>query len=89
MAPPAMSSPAQPARSTRVARALAAIALCVGSVACSNDPGVPEGRELVTIKGERFFVEPATNDATRFKGLGGRDSIEPDGGMLFVFPTSR
>ncbi len=68
---------------------IAACALALGTVACNHEPRVPEGRELVTIKGERFFLEPALDQATRFKGLGGREAIEPDGGMLFVFPTPR
>jgi uncharacterized membrane protein (UPF0127 family) len=76
-------------RPRRGPRTLGAIALCAASVACSNDPGVPEGRELVTIKGERFYLEPAIDDATRFKGLGGRETIEPNGGMIFVFPQPR
>lgn len=45
-----------------------------------------EGRERVVIKGETFWLEPALTDATRIKGLSGRASIEPDGGMVFVFP---
>jgi hypothetical protein len=83
------ASNARTPRSARAARTLGALALCAASVACSNDPAVPEGRELVTIKGERFFLEPAIDEATRFKGLGGRETIEPSGGMIFVFPQPR
>ncbi len=46
---------------------------------------VPEGREQVTVAGEHFFLEPALNESTRIRGLGGRQTIEPTGGMVFVF----
>ena len=42
----------------------------------------------VRVAGESFYVEVAADDATRMLGLGGRDHIEPDGGMLFVFPRA-
>lgn len=40
----------------------------------------------VVMEGETFQLEPALDDATRFKGLGGRTEIAKDSGMLFVFP---
>ncbi len=40
----------------------------------------------VKIGGRTFHLELALNDAVRFKGLSGRTFIEPDGGMLFIFP---
>lgn len=40
----------------------------------------------VRIKGKEFRLELAIEDAVRIKGLGGRDRIDEDGGMLFVFP---
>lgn len=43
----------------------------------------------VTVKGERFVMELALDDASRIKGLSGRAEIDPKGGMLFVFPTSQ
>lgn len=43
-------------------------------------------RVPVVIAGKTFRLEPALDDATRTLGLGGRKSIKPDGGMLFVFP---
>jgi len=48
-----------------------------------------EGRERVVIKGESFWLEPALTEEARFKGLSGRESIEPDGGMVFVFPRAQ
>ncbi len=43
-------------------------------------------RVTAVIKGKTFRLEPAIDDPTRVRGLGGRDKIEPDGGMVFVFP---
>ena len=39
----------------------------------------------VELKGHRFDVELATDDATRAKGLMFRDSMPEDHGMLFLF----
>lgn len=72
------------------------VALAVGLVplgGCSNDAGKPSGNadtniESVKIGGEWFQLELALDGETRFKGLSGRDHIEPDGGMLFVFPRA-
>lgn len=59
--------------------------------ACSNPS--PSGNtdtnvESVQIDGEWFHLELAIDGPTRFQGLSGRDHIEADGGMLFVFPTA-
>jgi uncharacterized protein len=40
----------------------------------------------VKINGKAFNLELAIDNPTRVKGLSGRTSIAPDGGMLFVFP---
>ncbi|MBX3378283.1 MAG: DUF192 domain-containing protein [Phycisphaeraceae bacterium] len=45
--------------------------------------------QVVKIGGKTFHLEIADTDAVRTKGLGGRDFIEPDGGMLFVFTQPR
>jgi uncharacterized protein len=73
--------------------ALAALALAFsGPTACSNEgPGPSTGKadtnvESVKIDGEWFHLELALDPIDRFKGLSGREHIEPDGGMLFVFP---
>lgn len=49
------------------------------------------GRYLVpaTIGGERFTLETSLNDEQRALGLGGREEIPEDGGMVFAFPASR
>ncbi len=51
----------------------------------------PAGLELVdvTLAGEAFHLELAADEPTRTKGLMGRESIDKDGGMLFVFPRAQ
>jgi len=53
------------------------------------DPATPDAtHETVAIKDRTFRLELALDDATRFKGLSGREEIPADGGMLFVFPRA-
>lgn len=52
-------------------------------------PAPPPGTERVEISGRTFDLEIAADNASRTKGLSGRTSIPPDGGMLFVFPDAR
>jgi len=40
----------------------------------------------ITISGETFQLELAADDPTRRRGLMYRERIDPEGGMLFVFP---
>ena len=47
--------------------------------------GCPKLSDSVELKGQRFSVELATNDATRARGLMFRESLSPDAGMLFIF----
>lgn len=42
----------------------------------------------VEIGGETFRLEVAADRVTRYAGLGGRESIEANGGMIFVFPET-
>lgn len=63
----------------------AAALLLTATLASCAEPSRP-GLERVVVKGSTFWVEGVFEDATRIKGLGGRDSIPEDGGMLFVFP---
>ncbi|MBX3365362.1 MAG: DUF192 domain-containing protein [Phycisphaeraceae bacterium] len=60
----------------------------VGCAPASSAP-VADGRERVTLGGKTFLLELAADDATRVRGLSGRDEIAADGGMLFVFPRSQ
>ncbi|MEO1008859.1 MAG: DUF192 domain-containing protein [Planctomycetota bacterium] len=57
--------------------------------ACTPTDAVANDVETVRIKGEVFFLEIAADDPTRVRGLSGRELIEEDGGMLFVFPRPR
>jgi uncharacterized membrane protein (UPF0127 family) len=56
---------------------------CVPNEAVSNDV------ETITINGQTFFLEIAATNDKRFKGLSGREQIEADGGMIFVFSRPR
>jgi len=60
---------------------------------CSNSEARPmeNGRYLVTarIKGETFKLETALTEAERRLGLGGREEVPADGGMVFAFPPSQ
>lgn len=38
----------------------------------------------IEVKGEKFLMELALDEPARQRGLGGRRSLEPDRGMLFV-----
>lgn len=55
--------------------------------ACQNG-GPTDDREHVVIQGETFKLELALTQPARNHGLMGRTSLEPDGGMLFVFPEA-
>lgn len=74
------------ALTTLLAGALAVL-VSIGCTAC--DQPVPDGRVRVVIKGEDFNLEPAVTPPKQAKGLGQRDSLEPDGGMIFFFPVPR
>jgi len=45
------------------------------------------GRVPVKIAGQVFHLDAAVDDASRVKGLGGREVIPEDGGMVFMFPS--
>lgn len=67
--------------------AVFALGACVATPGCTK-PGAPEGYERVEIGGRTFVLELVADPATREKGLGDRESIPEDGGMLFSFPDS-
>lgn len=80
-------------RATTLALVAASAASCAitgcssessGGSAATAPSGLPTAP--VTINGERFVMELALDDATRIRGLSGRETIDPQGGMLFVFP---
>ena len=72
--------PTRPMVFVRGCLLLATLLLQVGC-GCANGP-----TETVEIKGEAFTLEVVTTRAAIEKGLGGRESIPENGGMLFVFP---
>lgn len=65
-----------------------AAALVAGG--CDEQEGAVSANVVpVKIAGKSFHVELAADEPTRMRGLGGRTTIAPDGGMLFVFPPSQ
>ncbi|MEX0875885.1 MAG: DUF192 domain-containing protein [Phycisphaerales bacterium] len=56
---------------------------------CSNGPTVVDGSMPVEISGRTFMLEIVADDESRTLGLGGRESLDPDKGMLFSFPDAR
>ena len=81
---------------TATITATAALALIGALPGCSSGEGgqppsavAPSGLPTapVTVKGERFVMEVALDDPSRIRGLSGRAEIDPNGGMLFVFPS--
>ena len=55
--------------------------------ACSQNEGTLD-RQSVTIDGQTFHLELALEAKAWEQGLSDRRTIDPDGGMLFVFTTS-
>lgn len=74
-------------RSAASVAALFALGACVAAPGCSK-PATPDGYERVEIGGRTFLLELVADPKTREKGLGDRESIPEDGGMLFSFPDS-
>jgi len=56
---------------------------------CSAAPPAETDTLTVTIGGRTFHLELALDEEARIRGLGGREHIAADGGMLFVFPSPR
>lgn len=54
----------------------------------SNLPFIPQGAvsKQVQISGSKLNIEIADTQEKRTKGLGGRESLASDSGMLFIFP---
>jgi hypothetical protein len=66
----------------------AAVALaCSLSDELPASAGAPAGHVVpVVVAGETFEVEVAADPQSRTRGLSGRSTIPPNGGMLFVLP---
>lgn len=60
------------------------LALSMGG--CANAPPPLAQTTTVGLRGQRFTVELALDDAQRQRGLMMRTSVAADHGMLFVFP---
>lgn len=70
----------------------AATATTLTLQSCSDTGGTAAASGLVRVDvpakdgtTQSFFLEPALDNETRFKGLSGRTTIDDDGGMIFVF----
>lgn len=84
-----------------LAKAFMVGVLALAPLACV--PGEDEGRgaaegaskhkapptEKITIAGTTYSLELALDDDARTKGMGGRTTLAPDAGMLFIFPDSQ
>lgn len=74
-----------------MAMALVSLSACVATTGCEEapDPNAPPPTHVdVTIDGRVFTLELAADEQTRVRGLAMRETIEPDGGMLFSFRNS-
>ena len=64
-----------------------------GKAAPDDGPLGPDGKPYeqarVKVAGRTFKLDLALDEPTRIRGLGGRDHIPEDGGMLFVFPWAQ
>lgn len=58
--------------------------LILSACGCDNGPD-----ETVLVSGETFTLEVVSTEAAIQRGMGGRESLARDDGMLFVFPESR
>ncbi len=67
---------------------LMAVLLClIGG--CSNAPAVVDGKMPVEIAGTTYMCEIVADQESRTLGLGKRESLPADEGMLFSFPEAR
>jgi uncharacterized membrane protein (UPF0127 family) len=69
-----------------VASRLTALAVLTTAVLAAAAPAQPLATAPVLLGGVAHRLELAADPAARERGLSGRTSIEPTGGMLFVFP---
>ena len=63
--------------------------LTLVSGACSQAPQIVDGTATVVLDGTPFELEIVADNDSRTVGLGGRESLPENGGMLFVFPDSK
>lgn len=72
---------------TRALILVATLAMTAALVGCDEQTSADVA--TVRVGGRWFHLEIAADQKTQFKGLGGRDYIAPDGGMIFVFRDQR
>ena len=65
--------------------ALSLLCWTLAGAACAQPLASKLDTTPVVIAGERFTIEVARTPAEQFRGLGGRNWIDPHGGMLFPF----
>ena len=64
--------------------------LIAGTAGCGTESTPVEGGiERVTIGGRPFDLVLSMVPESRTRGLGGVETVDPDGGMFFVFPDAR
>lgn len=72
--------------------------LCASNLGCDRGPeGIPpsfvvrNGQRVVLLPlgGVKVALEVAADEASRTRGLMGRKHLDPDRGMLFIYPTDR
>ena len=59
--------------------------------ACAEEVAAPTSAPRgvwLALGGETFTLELAADPVSRYRGLSGRSRIDPNGGMLFVFPDA-
>ena len=69
--------------------ALCLLVFAFGMASCDQSTPQNGNVENLRIGGKQFQLELAMTNATRIRGLGGRESIAENGGMLFIFPEAR
>lgn len=75
---------------TRVFRGLPALAMLAVPVALGIAAGAAaQSRGVVSIRGVRVTVDVARTPREKARGLGGREGLAPDHGMLFVFTSAQ
>ncbi len=68
-------------------RLLIVLVIAAHAAACERITATP-GTERVMLAGRAFTLEVAADEPSRTRGLGGRESIPDDGGLLFIFPDA-
>lgn len=68
-------------------RLLTLLLILTAAAGCERIKEIP-GTERIMLAGRAFTLEVADDEPRRSRGLGGRESIPADGGMLFIFPAA-